>query len=130
MFDANSWLGQSYLQNDPHLQNENGKLFANFLRNNKQLTLLNGQKFCNGSSTQSRMVNGTMENSIIDFIVVCDKILPFVQLMFIDEKRIHSLGNFCQKKQDQGSQVAPQVAIDHHIIPKYPLNKIIQVLLM
>merc|ERR1711954_478497 len=62
MFDANSWLGKSYLQNDPHLQNENGKLFANFLRNNKQLTLLNGQKFCNGSFTRSRMVNGTMEN--------------------------------------------------------------------
>ena len=27
-------------------------------------------------------------------------------------------------KQDQGSQVAPQVAKYHHTIPRYPLNKI------
>lgn len=66
MMDGNSWLGPSIIPNDPHKQNENGKLFENFLSNNRNITLLNAQDFCTGLITRSRIVNGKVEKSVID----------------------------------------------------------------
>ena len=85
--DANSWLGKDYNSQDPHNQNNNGKLFHEFLKRNKQLTLLNTTEKCQGTITRSRMVQGKKEESIIDFIVVCNKVLPHGEGMFINEEK-------------------------------------------
>ena len=98
MLDSNSWLGCKMIKYDPHVQNQNGKLFETFLKNNSNMQLLNIEDFCEGQITRSRMVNGKNEQSIIDFILVCDKLLSYANYMYIDEKRKYSLANFCQKK--------------------------------
>ena len=87
MFDANSWLGYDYLCSDPNPQNENGKIFEDFLERNKNMTLLNSHPSCQGFITRSRIVKNKEEWSIIDFILICDKILPYFQNMMIDEEK-------------------------------------------
>ena len=43
------------------------------------------------------MVQGKKEESIIDFIVVCNKVLPHVEGMVIDEEKHDALTNFQSK---------------------------------
>ena len=92
--DGNSWLGSSVIKNDPHFQNKNGEIFNRFLSRNPNLYLLNSSHLCEGSITRSRYANGKKEESIIDFALVCDKIMPYVSKMIIDEEKIYSLSNY------------------------------------
>ena len=113
MMDANSWLGSSLIHGDPHNQNQNGKLFENFLFRNPNLTVLNADKLCQGKITRCRVVNGKLEKSIIDFIIICEKLLPYFLKMTIDEEKLFSLTNFSSKRKgekaktsDHNSQIA------------------------
>ena len=42
-----------------------------FLDRNPDITVLNVEKLRKGSITRSRIVNGTEEKSIIDFMLIC-----------------------------------------------------------
>ena len=99
--DANSWLGKNHNSKDPHNQNINGKLFSEFLERNPQLTLLNTTSKCEGTITRSRYVKGKKEESIIDFVIICDKLLPYFEKMVIDESKVNALVNFHSKKKGQ-----------------------------
>ena len=50
--------------------------------------------------------------------------------MTICLKKCSGVLNNCMSKQDQGSQVAPQVKKYQHTFPKDPWNKIMQLLIM
>ena len=97
--DGNAWLGGKILKGDPHNQNKNGELFQNFLERNPHLTLLNTESFCKGTITRSRSVNDKVENSVIDFVIVCDKVLPYVTKFNIDEEKKYALSNYSSKGQ-------------------------------
>ena len=75
------------------------------------MNILNKQMFCDGNITRSRMVNGKAENSIIDFILVCNLVFPFTKYMYIDEKREYAMANFCQKKKGKIAKLS-----DHNLI--------------
>ena len=111
MFDANSWLGYYFLCSDPNPQNENGKIFEDFLERNKNMTLLNSHPSCQGFITRSRIVKNKEERSIIDFILICDKILPYFQKMFIYEEKTWALTNFRGKEAKR-----PAVKSDHNVL--------------
>ena len=49
--------------------------------------------------------------------------------MTICLKKCSGVLNNCMSKQDQGSQVAPQVTKYPHAISLYPLNQILQLLM-
>ena len=93
-FDGNLWAGTEIIPGDPHKQNRNGKLFKEFLNRHPQLTVVNSLALCEGLITRSRVKNGTKELSVLDFFIVCDRVLPFVQRMVIDEKREFILTNY------------------------------------
>ena len=75
--------------------NEHGKHFKLFLQKHPQLTVVNATKLCEGLITQSRdLSTGITEKSVIDFYVVCQRVLPFVSKMIIGSR--HTLTNFTQ----------------------------------
>ena len=94
LMDANAWLGKKIIKKDPHTQNKNGLMFESFLLRNSHLQLVNAMDICEGLITRSRTVENRSEQSIIDFVIVCDKLLPFTKKLLIDEKRIFSLSNY------------------------------------
>ena len=97
LMDANSWLGQKIIKQDPHPQNKNGLMFENFIKRNSNLHIVNTMDVCDGSITRRRTTNNRLEQSIIDFVVVCDKLVPFTKSLLIDENKMYSLTNYSAK---------------------------------
>ena len=92
--DGNLWAGNGIIPNDPRPQNKNGKLFQQFLERNPHLSVVNSLSLCEGLITRSRLCQGKQERSVLDFFVVCQKVLPHVTKMVIDEERKHILTNY------------------------------------
>ena len=91
--DLNSWLGPKLIPGDERIQNKNGKLFETFIKTNK-LTVVNALPICNGLTTRARMRQGVMVKSILDFYVVCQRVLSSVIEMTIDTDRKFMATNF------------------------------------
>ena len=58
------------------------------------MTVVNSLDICEGLITRVRNKNGKFEQSVIDFFVVCRKVLPYVKKMIIDEKKEFILTNY------------------------------------
>ena len=93
-FDGNLWAGNSIIPGDPRPQNRNGKMFQEFLQKNPNLTVVNSLPICEGVITRRRMKGTILEESILDFFVVCDRLLPHIKSMVIDSKKNHILTNY------------------------------------
>ena len=93
-FDGNLWAGGKIIPGDPRSQNRNGKLFEEFLARNPHLSVVNALPICEGLITRSRKKEGKTERSVLDFFVVCDRVLPFVKRMVIDEQKKYILTNY------------------------------------
>ena len=91
--DLNAWLGPNMLPHDLHEQNRNGALFENFLKENK-LTCVNTLPLTEGLVTRKRKCLNEIKESTIDFYVVCERVLPFVTKMEIDDGKNHMVTNF------------------------------------
>ena len=91
--DLNAWIGSETIPNDPRSQNNNGKRFSNFLKSNN-LTVVNALKCCNVLITRRRSRDGIVQQSIIDFFVVCKRLLPHVTDMTIDNQRKDIVTNY------------------------------------
>ena len=76
----------------------NGKLFEEFVSRNPNLTVVNSLPLCDGLITRSRKKGEIEERSILDFFVVCSRVLPFITKMVIDEKKEHILTNYKEAK--------------------------------
>ena len=94
--DGNLWAGKDIIPNDPRLQNRNGKLFQQFLERNSHITVVNSLQLCEGLITRERFRDGKLEQSVLDFFLVCNLLLPHIRKMVIDEDRKFPLTNYEQ----------------------------------
>ena len=92
--DGNLWAGKGIINNDPKKQNQNGKLFEEFLLRNPHLSVVNALTICEGDITRVRHIKERTEETMIDFFVVCDQILPLVSKMSIDTIGEYTLTRF------------------------------------
>ena len=65
-----------------------------FLSRQPNLTVVNSLPICEGIITRSRIKEGVEERSVLDFFVVCSRVLPHVSKMVIDEDRKFILTNY------------------------------------
>ena len=109
--DLNAWLGEKLLPGDINKQNRNGQMFEVFLKQN-QLTCVNSLPLAQGLITRSRKLLNEVKESTLDYYVVCERVLPYVTYMKIDNGKNHILTNFLSSDSDRGA-----VNSDH-----YPLT--------
>ena len=126
--DLNAWLGNKFIPNDPRPQNVNGKCMADFLiRNN--LTVVNGLQLCKGLITRIRKRKSSYENSILDFFVVCEKMLPRITSMEIDEAKLNIPSNYTQVRRGgrvvDSDHVPIEMNLDLKILPTHPTRSTI-----
>ena len=98
--DGNLWAGNQVIRNDPRPQNNNGRRFMEFLDRNPHLFVVNNLSICEGVITRKRISNGKLEQSILDFFIVCNLVLPFVTRMVIDEERKYVLTNYEHERKE------------------------------
>ena len=99
--DGNLHAGPELIKTDPNLQNQNGKLFMQFLDKNPFLVVANKLNICEGVITRQRDVLGKTEKAILDFFIMNELMRPFLSKMIIDEERIFCLSNFAQYKKNK-----------------------------
>ena len=109
--DANSKLGPEMIKGDPHCQSENGKLLAAIIKRHALVVMNNSKKKCSGIITRRRITSKTKEESIIDFVLVCDEMEEIVSSVRIDEERKYVLTKYTKTK--KGTKVKES---DHHTI--------------
>ena len=125
--DGNLWAGSSIIPGDPREQNKNGKIFEEFLARNPNLIVVNSLPLCKGKITRHRIKDGKEEKSILDFFIVCRRILPFVTSMVIDEEKQFILTNY--KPARKGSKAKDSdhfteyLDIDLKVNPAKPVRK-------
>ena len=121
------WAGQNIIPGDPRQQNRNGKLFEEFLSRNPQLTVVNSLSLCQGLITRSRLRDGHLEESVLDFFVVCARVLPHITSMLIDEKKKYVLTNFEQVrkggKASDSDHFTQIMDIKLNFLPQKPIRK-------
>ena len=67
--------------------------FHEFLQRSN-LIVVNALSICEGLVTRRRNKDGKLEESFLDFFVVCQYVLPYVTRMVIDEDKQHILTNY------------------------------------
>ena len=85
--DGKLCAGPEVVKNDPNPCNSNEKLFIDFLKKIPQLTVVNSLDLCQGLITRRRITTKRTEESILDYFVVCDRMLIFLERMIIDEEK-------------------------------------------
>ena len=94
---ANAKLGRNILPHDPHPISNNGKLLRDVIRR-QNLSCLNAHELCQGSITRHRKTRVGDEKAILDFIIVCERLVVFAERILIDEKRENTLTKFASLK--------------------------------
>lgn len=96
--DCNAKLGSSIIKGDPHQMSENGAMLNEILIKHN-LMVLNSSEKCKGLITRRRDTIKGIEESVIDFIVVSQEIIPFIECTEIDDKRLKALTNFSKQNE-------------------------------
>ena len=126
--DLNAWLGNSIIKDDPRAQNKNGKFMEEFLKRN-ELTVVNSLSICKGLITRSRNCKGTLEKSILDFFVVCKKVLALVKSMEIDEEKKNVATNYRAFKHAgramDSDHVLIELNLNLNIVPTRPARTVL-----
>ena len=92
--DGNLWAGSSLIKDDPNPCNANGKLFKEFLNKHPHLKVVNSLELCEGLITRKRTTKRRTETAVLDFFVVCEQVLQFVERMVVDEEKRYVLSNY------------------------------------
>ena len=91
--DCNAKLGKNIIQGDPHDMSGNGKLLWDVIQR-RNCCVVNATEKCKGTITRSRTKGKIKEESVIDFVIVNQKIQPYIEEMEIDETKVKALTRF------------------------------------
>ena len=109
--DANSKLGAQLIKDDPHDQTPNGKLLHGIIERHG-LVLVNGlQDKCEGAITRRRVTKNSVEESIIDFVIVSPDLEQELKSLVVDESRKHVLTKITNTKKGIRKQES-----DHNVL--------------
>ena len=101
--DGNSKLGPNIIPGDPHAQSENGKILAAIIKRNALIVMNSSNMKCTGKITRKRITKKKTEESIIDFVLVCENMDDMVEGLVIDESKNHALTSYT--KTENGTNV-------------------------
>ena len=89
--DSNSKLGPKIISQDPHEQSSNGKVLAGIIQRHGLVVANSLGDKCKGSITRRRQTLNSLEESIIDHVLVSEDIEEQIDSVEIDEEKNHSL---------------------------------------
>ena len=91
-------LGPELVKGDPHKQSENEKILEGIIRRNALIVMNDSEDKCKGTITRSRVTQRVKEESVIDSVIVCDRMEDKISAIVIDEHRDHVLTRLSKTK--------------------------------
>ena len=126
--DLNAWLGKNIISKDLRKQNENGKLMENFLTQNN-LTVVNGLDLCKGVFTRIQKRQGIFVMGILDFFVVCNRIISLISGMEVDDLKKNVPTNYTQLRKGgkavDSDHMVIELSLNMKVLPTRPTREII-----
>ena len=95
--DANSKLGPEIIPKDPHSRTDNGELLLGIIERNN-LSICNSSEKCSGLITRKKVTINGIEESVIDFFLICEELNNYFVEMMIDESRKYALTRYQKLK--------------------------------
>ena len=95
--DANAKVGGKVISGDPNEISDNGRLLVDIIKR-ENLVLVNSSPLCSGVITRQRVTQTNAERSVLDYIIVCEQLEQFLEMMVIDEDRNFPLTKYASKK--------------------------------
>ena len=121
--DANAKLGPTVIEGDPHNQSENGKLLHDIVIRHALIVMNNVKRKCTGKITRKRVTKKVNEQSIIDFVIVCDNMESIISEVLIDEERKHVLTRYTKTKKGPSIKESDHNSIVTHIKVSWNKNR-------
>ena len=90
-------MGKEIISGDPHNNSKNGRLLKGVLER-QNMFVVNALDVCVGLITRHRNTIENEEESVIDYVIVCEKLLTFVDSLLIDEEGDFLLTKFSKLK--------------------------------
>lgn len=95
--DANGKLGREVIKGDPSVEmSANGKLLYDIIQRHN-LIVVNGSEKCSGVITRYNQTSVRTEQSVLDYLIVCNEFYSLITKMTVDEERIHTLTKYSTK---------------------------------
>ena len=88
--DANAKLGSDIIKGDPHQRSSNGELLLGTVTRNN-LIVCNSTALCTGVITRTRSTVNGDEESVIDFMIVCEELFALMTEMRVDEEKNYAV---------------------------------------
>ena len=101
--DANAKIGKDKIRDDPNTVTANGKILLDICER-QNLTILNTLDSCKGVITRERITVNSIEQSVIDYVIVCKDMENYLEKMQIDEDRTYVLTKYGEKNSQKRSQ--------------------------
>ena len=108
--DANIKVGKEVIQNDPNEASSGSKIFVDILKR-QNLHIVNAMDLCEGVITREQKTLRGLEQAVIDYVIVCDKMVEHLNNMKIDDSRNYVLTKYVTRK-----GVIDNMESDHNIL--------------
>ena len=95
--DANAKVGHQVIKNDPHSTSGNGQILIDLVTR-QNMFIVNSLPLCQGVITRDRETVVGREQSVLDYIIVCDSLKEHVVKMIVDDSRLYTLTRYQQGK--------------------------------
>ena len=94
-----------------------------FIKRNSNVTIVNSLSLCEGTITRKRISENRNEKSVLDMFLVCDRILPHVTKMHIDEDGVHQLTNFYGIRNKSKVTETDHATLELHLDLEFQMSK-------
>ena len=84
--DSNSKLGPEIVSNDPHEQSPNGQILAGIIQRHGLIVANSINEKCQGAITRRRETKNSVEESIIDHVIISEDLENDLESLRIDEE--------------------------------------------
>ena len=108
--DANAKVGNKVIKNDPNQMSDNGQIMFDIIQR-QNLDIANASDVCLGTITRERVAGDKTEKSVIDYLIICEKMKTFLNKMIIDEDRVYVLDRYIKTRNGK-----KRITSDHNVI--------------
>ena len=120
--DCNAKLGKDLIKGDPNVMSNNGRMLWEIIER-RECMVVNATDYCRGVITRSRQKGKTLEESVLDYVIVNAVAAPLVEHMVVDESKTKALTRYAKGKAIPSDHNTLMCTFNIPVLKKVPPRK-------